>query len=1256
MNRTKRASIVCVLLLALSVVTRAGDYEKAWEALHHNDRQHAYEFFRKSLKSDPAHKSNAMAALMMLEIYDAKTDFLDHNPNPLDIFTDVNPYVYAMWFTDGILGSYGKKSGRQADNLERILHDNRFNGSLHAAANYFKGYASFQARQVATSDSAFTGMGSLEEWQYAGAFDNISGSGFNKEYGPIKEPHSGKGFVSYKNTAIDWFTPLSHANEGWMMLGSVFLPSAGVGYAQTFVNSPVEQDALLCTGGGGTLKVWLNDKLMVSEEEELGTELDQYNVKCHLKKGYNRVLVQVGFTPATETPNFIVRLTDDKMNALSNLTSTSQVQSYTTDNSTDQPVLLPHFAEVYFKEKMAKNPQDPMYAFLLSQVYLRNEEHDKAKAAMYELYKKYPDDPLIIYQYLTCLSTKYDQTTRLELVEKIKTIDPNSTQVLQNNEGQLEKEKKYTEAMDLVQQMEKNNGVTLWTMAKKLYLYGAMEKVDSALDILKAAYAKYPDNSMLVKTMYAYYTQMMKSPLDGMHLLEKYTARQLDVDEMETLAQAYFDQNEQEKGVDMLRQIVAVASADARQYGPLVRHFYDKQEYDSAIYYMQIQHQLNPYNYQPLGDMASAYLQKGDKDKALDYFRQALAQNPGSENYRKQIREIEKKQDVFSYFPALDVYAEINKALKEGKDTSKSYYYIFDDRKVVLYAEGASESLASTAVFINNKDGVESWKQLNLPYNSVYQDMTIIKAEVIKKNGSKVPAETYEDEIVYTNLEPGDVVYYTYKTSSYGIGRLGREFWDKFHFSTFAPAKLSRYSIMVADKLPLYYEMSNGNGLKPAESRHEDFRMYTWEMKNLPALKDEVFRPDLDDIGDVLHVSTVKSWDVIAEWYSDITRIQSKADFEIDRAFREIFPDNSLNGLSDHEKARHIYNYIEANVSYSSVSFRQGAYVPQRASKTLSTKLGDCKDLSALFLSFARKAGIDANLVLVSTRDNGQKSMQLPSMEFNHCIVRFKDGADYRYVELTNNFLSFDAMPQTLIGAQVLNIPYTYNTTEKVQLLDPAGDYASKRIRKVKVKVDNADLQITTDFTGTGELASAFRSEYAGKAADEIKDSRQKDISRLYRNTVVLDQPRLSDLEKLVDSVTVTDNYIVKNEVISVGDFSMLRVPLHEVVVSLDIFTNEARQYPFEYWQYENTGLYNTEVEIELPAGKNFDQVPSNQELSFKDMKYSITYERPAPGKLVVKRVFHTNTRDNIAPADFAKMKDFFTAIVTAEQKYISFK
>src|SRR5690606_3291269 len=208
-----------ILLFLLPLTLYANDYEKAWDALHHNGKKLARELLLKAIKHN-VNRDNAVATLIMLESYDGIGEsYLEKYPDPLEQFAQAAPYVYALWFNYAILGDYGKKRGKLLAHLERLASDTAYNGSIHAAATYFKGTHLFYSRELEQSRQMFARVKALEEWQFAGPFDNISGSGFNKEYGPVKEPAAGKGFISYNNAAIDWFTPLHTTRQGWVFVG-----------------------------------------------------------------------------------------------------------------------------------------------------------------------------------------------------------------------------------------------------------------------------------------------------------------------------------------------------------------------------------------------------------------------------------------------------------------------------------------------------------------------------------------------------------------------------------------------------------------------------------------------------------------------------------------------------------------------------------------------------------------------------------------------------------------------------------------------------------------------------------------------------------------------------------------------------------------------------------------------------------------------------------------------------------------------------
>ena len=173
-------------------------------------------------------------------------------------------------------------------------------------------------------------------------------------------------FKSLTNALVKWFLPPHTNNDGWFFIQRHLPNRTAVTYAQSFIDIPADMDVLINAGVNGSIKVWVNDALVISEERERVTELDCYKSACHLKKGYNRLLVQVGYTN-NSIPNFIIRLTDNNFNTISNLAFTAETQPIKRRLSIDGTTKpLPHFAESFFEEKIKSQPDNLINYILLS--------------------------------------------------------------------------------------------------------------------------------------------------------------------------------------------------------------------------------------------------------------------------------------------------------------------------------------------------------------------------------------------------------------------------------------------------------------------------------------------------------------------------------------------------------------------------------------------------------------------------------------------------------------------------------------------------------------------------------------------------------------------------------------------------------------------------------------------------------------------------------------------------------------------------
>ena len=174
-----------------------------------------------------------------------------------------------------------------------------------------------------------------------------------------------------------------------------------------------------------------------------------------------------------------------------------------------------------------------------------------------------------------------------------------------------------------------------------------------------------------------------------------------------------------------------------------------------------------------------------------------------------------------------------------------------------------------------------------------------------------------------------------------------------------------------------------------------------------------------------------------------------------------------------------------------------------------------------------------------------------------------------------------------------------------------AGNFAPKSIRRrLDIDLSGSDQRIISRCAYSGELASQIRHSYQHKTWEETRDAVQHGISGMFKNQIVLDSFSFRNLDNLEDTVWLQTRFTVKNDVINVGDFSMIKPAFMDIVATADIFTPEARQHPFEYNNYENTDNYSTEIHISLPAGKQFDQVPGNASLQLGDMSYQLAFKK----------------------------------------------
>ncbi|BDD05358.1 DUF3857 domain-containing protein [Aureibacter tunicatorum] len=1222
------------------------------EALISNDLDKIEAALERQLHSgDHAQRSEANLMMLFLNtIKGVETDSEQHVRDFIKESKNPSPYIFALWKNEALIGEHKKRSKDELAFYKNLLGRQDIHPSIKKSLEYTQGTHHLLSNKFDQAFKKYDLVGGLRKWEYVGPFDNTSGSGFNKDYGPIEKPSKSEIFLSKKNSEIHWYEPKDQDRDPWMSIRSFIPVSQGVVYAQTFVESETDQKVVFALGGEGSLKLWVNDKLIITEEEEYKTEQDTYLSSFELKKGANRILVQIGATEEVNYPNFILRVLDENMNLIPNLTVNLRNRNYSKTIDLESKS-IEHFAVEYFTGKKGF-----VNEIMLAKLYNRMSRYNDAIKVLKNIDEKYAETIIVKGELLLNHAEIEDYTTLTKEIEGFRKIYPDSYLVAAYDFERSMQNKDYEFAEKSLESIAKIEGYDgeLYYQYKIRYLV-AKKEYQKMYEIIDKAYKKHPDN-----TTFLFYTyNILKSTSQRgnyyLNFLTEYLDDNFNYNIFRFLVNEYDEHGMSKEKEKALLEMHKNFPLEETYTQALVKHYYNQKKYEKALDFTEKNLANRPFTSTYWKDKGYLLEQLYKNDEALASFEKAIKINPNLFDVRDKMRELNGKEALTSILKNEDYEQEVIDRLNAKTESDESAEYIFDRMDFVVFPEGAYVENYEVALQLFNQSAIEDWSEINIPVVWSRQNLVINKSEAIKANGQKTQAERSGGKLVFTSLEPGDAIYVSYRIENYTGGKLSKEFWMSHTFNTNLPTGISRLRLLT----PKGYEFDSvyvNNSIQPEKSTLDEFDLYTWEVKNPEKIESESYTPSYFEIGQSLEISTIKEWKVISDWYRDIALPMAKEDYNIEEVYNEIFSHEK--DMSEYEKAKAIYDYIAKNINYSSVSFRQSNYVPQKPLKTISTKLGDCKDLSTLYHTLAKKAGISTNLVLVNTRDNGEDVLKLPSLDFNHCIIKINLEGQTMYQELTDSKLPFGIVPYTLYKSQALVIPNSEDENVGNELISIPNPRLSeeKLQRKIKIQINGTgDIKINSHLQAFGNLSGNYRHYFDGMTKEKQKEDEAYLLGTHFENELNIISSDLANLEDYEKDVVWSSEYEVLDEIKNLGGIKALKVPMFEEFAYIDNFPDEKRKYPIVFGDFESVRNYDFEIEVNLPEGSEMLELPEGIEISNQFMKYVLNIEKVGANKVKITRTIESY--DETFPASaYEEMRSSFVKINKAEDLYITFK
>lgn len=1243
-----RIALIFLLLAAPLVTTRAGTpadslVDAAWHAWETGNQPLVAANFLGALKLEPEN-TRALLGLSLLYRMQRKYDEAWYRfVRAVPLVSDRAPYLYAAWGTPVMTRLISDASSNAYKVIADLRSGTHGRGTMRAMALTTILNGQRQSAPVSDLREMSGQIGAVTEWMVIGPFENVSGSGHDKQYPPERAFALNDSYPGKNDVPTQWFAPGAMPYNNWLNFNNYFDDADAVYYANTFVFVPEPQRVEFRFGTGGLMKAFVDNTQILNITEERQTGIDMFTMRLQLTAGWHRVLVKCGMAEY-ERANFVLRITDSTGAPVPDLRVSAGPQAYTPGTALDTAG-VEHFAIAYFNAQIAAHPERLENYLLLADCHIDNDNGTDAELTLRRALRISPNSPPLLERLADAYSTSGKDDEMNRTYDRIEKIDAHVPAVLMHKFGQFIKTEQLNRAEAIADTVDAMLPYSELAYAMRIALYGAKgmnEKVEELTAALARRFSSNSDYTLAYARIVEQSTRQSAAVID---LLDRFLEYTPDNDVLAAKAHTLLSIPDVEGWREIYDRLIETAPAYTGYYTYMAEIYFSMRDYSEAETLVRRALRIRPNSGRLLRRLAEIHRIQGNKEIAADEYRKALMYRPTDYDTRQTLNELLGRKSPFERFAPINIDSTIERARAMESDADQGAVVVLDCARHVIYEGGAFESNNELVVKVLNGRGIDDWKEYSIPANRYNEELIVEAAVAVKPDGTETKADVDGGYVVFKALEQNDVVHIKWRTKSHYGGKLARHFFDTYYFNGYYPAQDVRYEILAPKDFHFNYRTQNID-VKPTISETADGTLYTWAAHDIPEVSFEYGMPTLDDVGSVLFVSSLEGWGNLVEWYRDIAETKTRGSYEITEQVQQLL--DSKEHASDEEKMRAIYDFITENIRYSSIEFRQGAYVPQKARDVLVNRIGDCKDVATLCIAMLRETGLTAHYVLVNTRDEGSNRNALPAVVFNHCIVAVETAAGLKYLDLTANNYPIGSVPQSDIDAFALVIKP--GVTGPTRL--PGGGIPRTMTVRMNLALDAENGLVGTCATvGTGTVAAAIRDYFRDQPKREQEKQLLESLSQRYAGSS-LGELTFENLENLAPSASYTYHFAVENYLAEAGSFRILKMPWNHPAEADEALSYEKRAFPYEYFPPDDT--ITEEITVEMPPGYEPIELPAPKRLASRVAEYTLSYTY-AERRLVARRSYVA--KSNVVETDeYAEFKAFHNQMVKEDARLILLK
>ncbi|HUB59162.1 MAG TPA: DUF3858 domain-containing protein [Puia sp.] len=588
----------------------------------------------------------------------------------------------------------------------------------------------------------------------------------------------------------------------------------------------------------------------------------------------------------------------------------------------------------------------------------------------------------------------------------------------------------------------------------------------------------------------------------------------------------------------------------------------------------------------------------------------------------------------------------------------------------ILKRTGFDAATIRIPVYIGN---AESEKIIGLKASTyTLEDGKVVETKLDGKSvfTDKLSKHWVEEKFTFPGLKEGAILEYSYTEISPFLFNLqpwefqGRYpcLWSEYQVDM---PNFFKYVTLAQGYLPFKVNSSQstaqtfhitdpgGAGADDHYTFDDEVVTHRWVMANAPALREEPFTTTVDNYvskiefqlsgvqypGGVYH-------DLMGNWFKLCEDLLNDEDFGADLAKENNWMDDDIKTITrgasgDLGKAQRIYAYVRDHFTCSSHS---NLYLSSPIKAVYKNKSGNEADLNLLLTAMLVHAGLSADPVILSTRDNGFVHPLYPLLtRYNYVISQVTiDSVAYR-LDASEPWVGFGQLPRRCYNgsARVINKDRPY-------IADLSADSL--------IEGDVTLVIINND--DKGGLVARVQDHPGYQESEELRQGVSEHGQQGYfkaLQTAYGGDATIANLE--MDSVTQPDQPLgVAYEVHLTPDATSDQYyfnPILEGGLKENPFKAAARTYPVEM-PYAMDQTYT--LMMDIPTGYEVDELPKSVKVLYNTDEGFFEYLVIKSGDQIQFRTRIKLKKANYTPEDYATLRDFYGYIVKKQQEQIVFK